>query len=101
MVGDAASHSATSTDGVGIRSVSVPIPTASVYSSTLRGVNMPFKVEGIDYTSEGILELHKAVADLRLNLLFRQEMEDAVMLSHALALLFYLAELIQEKEAVS
>lgn len=52
----------------------------------------PVRVEGVDYTPEGIMALHAEVVTFRDEALRQMEFGVAVALSHVLALLFYLAE---------
>jgi len=53
----------------------------------------PLRVEGVDYSPEGIMDLYAEVARFRDEALRQNEFGTAVSLSHVLALLFYLAEL--------
>lgn len=52
----------------------------------------PLKVEGIDYTPEGVAELREAVIELRDEALKQNAFEHSVMLSHVIAILAYYVE---------
>ena len=54
----------------------------------------PFKVEGIDYTPEGIESVRGAMIEFRDAALNAGHMEVAVTISHVLALLAYLKDLV-------
>ena len=59
---------------------------------------MPFKVEGIDYTPEGIENLRQELIKYRDAALKQAAFEETVVLSHTIALLAYLIE--RERELV-
>ena len=61
---------------------------------------MPTKVEGIDYSAEGIEALRQDVIKMRDTALSCEPVPDfhaSVILSHAIALLAYLIELVKEQ----
>lgn len=53
----------------------------------------PLKVDGVDYSPEGIEELRRELARFRDEAMTQGAFGPAVVLSHAIALLAYLAEL--------
>lgn len=52
----------------------------------------PFEVDGVDYTPEGIRDLRKELIILRDEALAQNEFRWAVILSHTVVLLAWLAE---------
>jgi hypothetical protein len=58
----------------------------------------PFRVEGIDYTPEGIEYLRGDLVAFRDHALTAGAMEHAVLLSHTIALLAYLIELLRGRD---
>lgn len=64
---------------------------------------MPFRVDGIDYTPEGIEALRRDVIVYRNRALdaMAEGAEMAVVLSHAIALLAYLGELVKESNKIA
>lgn len=57
---------------------------------------MAFKVEGIDYTPEGIAALRAELIHFRRDAMDQAAFGVVVILTHAIALLAYLKELIEE-----
>jgi hypothetical protein len=53
----------------------------------------PFKVDGIDYSREGVESLRQDLIELRNAALKSEHMHHAVMLSHVIAVLAYFNEL--------
>lgn len=60
-----------------------------------------FHVDGVDYSPEGILALHKELAQFRTELMAAGDIDHAVMLSHGVALLYYLMEWLQADTIVA
>ena len=60
-----------------------------------------FHVDGVDYSPEGILALHRELAQYRTELLASGDIDHAVMLSHGVALLYFLAEWLQADTIVT
>lgn len=59
-------------------------------------MDKPFKVEGVDYSPEGIESVREALVFYRDNALSANNFEASVILSHAVAYLSYLKELVNE-----
>lgn len=57
---------------------------------------MVMKVDGIDYSPEGIEDIRKQIIILRNGAMEQNEFEWIVILTHAVALLGYLSELTKE-----
>lgn len=61
--------------------------------AVLSEVKMPRKVEGIDYSPDGIEDIREQVIKLRDEAIEQNEFEWVVVLTHTVALLAYLKEL--------
>jgi hypothetical protein len=66
-------------------------PKASTPSPT-------FKVHGIDYTAVAVRGLHAELAKFRTDLIKAMDFDHAVMLTHGVALLYFLAEWMEQEE---